>query len=118
METPYATETTMSFEEVVRSIIDHAGAKTVYGEPISAHGKTILPVAKVRYGFGGGSGRSGNTEQHGVGGGGGLMAKPIGVVEVTQTDTRFIPITSSWPLVVGIALGVALGLLVGTRITR
>jgi len=110
METPYATETLMPFEEVFRSIIEHAGAKTVYGEPISAKGKTIVPVAKVRYGFGGGSGRK-DKENHGGGGGGGLVANPLGVVEVTESDTRFIPITSNWPLVGAIALGVAFGLL-------
>jgi uncharacterized spore protein YtfJ len=117
METPHATETLMPFEEVFRSIIEHVGAKTVYGEPISTQGKTIVPVAKVRYGFGGGSGRN-DREKHGGGGGGGLLARPVGVVEVTQADTRFIPITSNWPLVGAIALGVGLGMWVFQRIGR
>jgi uncharacterized spore protein YtfJ len=33
-----------------------ATVKSVFGEPISAHGKTVVPVAKVVYGFGGGFG--------------------------------------------------------------
>jgi uncharacterized spore protein YtfJ len=115
METPYATENLMPYEEVFRSIIERVGVKTVYGEPISAQGKTIVPVAKVRYGFGGGAGRN-DKEKHGGGGSGGLVANPVGVVEVTETDTRFIPITSNWPLVGAIALGVAFGLCVFQRI--
>ena len=79
METPVAVN---RLEEVFKSIVDHAGTKTVFGEPVTLEGKTILPVAKVRYGFGGGSGRKGG-EQHGGGGGGGLVAKPVGVVEIT-----------------------------------
>ena len=33
-----------------------ATVKSVFGEPISAHGKTVVPVAKVASGFGGGFG--------------------------------------------------------------
>jgi len=118
METPFATEIQTPFEEVFRSVIDHAGAKTVYGEPVSIHGKLILPVAKLRYGFGGGSGRNRNSDHHGGGGGGGLVAKPVGVVEVTESDTRFIPVTSNWSLAGAIGLGAALGFLLARRIAR
>jgi uncharacterized spore protein YtfJ len=30
--------------------------KAIYGEPISAHGKTVVPVAKIMYGYGAGAG--------------------------------------------------------------
>ena len=33
-----------------------ASVKSVFGEPISANGKTVVPVAKLAYGFGGGFG--------------------------------------------------------------
>ncbi len=82
------------FEEAFKSIVEHVGTKIIFGEPVTVEGKTILPVGRVRYGFGGGSGRKGNGEQHGSGGGGGLVAKPVGVVEITQSETRFIPISS------------------------
>jgi len=39
------------FEDVFKTIVEHASAQMVYGEPISLQGKTVLPVAKVRYGF-------------------------------------------------------------------
>ena len=41
------------------SIVGQAGVKTVFGEPISAQGKTIIPVAKLIYGYGGGAGTGG-----------------------------------------------------------
>lgn len=109
METPLAVN---RLEEVFKSIVDHAGTKIIFGEPVTVEGKTILPVGRVRYGFGGGSGRKGNGEQHGGGGGGGLVAKPVGVVEITQSETRFIPISSNWSLIAAVALGVSLGLLI------
>jgi uncharacterized spore protein YtfJ len=108
MEQPVAAG--IKLEEVFKSIIEHAGAKAVYGEPVSVNGKTVLPVAQVRYGFG--SGGKGNG-QHG--GGGGLIAKPLGVVEITQSQTRFIPIVSSRALVIAVGLGVGLGFLAGSR---
>jgi uncharacterized spore protein YtfJ len=109
MEPPVAAESNTHLEEVFKSIIAHAGARTVYGEPVSVDGKTVLPVATVRYGFGGSSGGKGNNWQHGGGGGGGLIAKPLGVIEITQLQTRFIPIYSSRTLLLAIGLGVCIG---------
>jgi uncharacterized spore protein YtfJ len=98
-------------EDIFRSIIDHAGAKTVFAEPVSVDGKTVIPVAKIRYGFGGGSGQKENREQQGGGGGGGMVAKPVGVVEITQSQTRFIPIRSDWHFLAAFAIGICLGML-------
>ena len=77
----------------------------VFGDPIEAQGKTIIPVSKVTGGFGGGEGiapgaivsegsESGDNEDnaaHGKGGGGGLHNEAIGVFEITPNYTRFIP---------------------------
>jgi uncharacterized spore protein YtfJ len=87
------------FESFQDKIVNSAHVKTVFGEPIAAEGKTIIPVARIRYGFGGGMGsgpsRSGDERLgQGGGGGGGVMAVPIGVVEVTAAGTHFIPIHS------------------------
>jgi uncharacterized spore protein YtfJ len=50
----------MSTKELIDSAVEHlhtsASVKTVYGEPVVIDGKTIIPVAKVAYGFGGGAG--------------------------------------------------------------
>ena len=33
--------------------------KAIYGQPIAAHGKTVIPVAKIMYGYGAGAGTGG-----------------------------------------------------------
>ena len=53
----------MSMRDVIKSITDRihdtASVKNVYGDPITAQGKTVIPVAQVKYGFGGGGGQEG-----------------------------------------------------------
>ena len=93
----------------------HGSVRAETVRTLSVEGKTVLPVATVRYGFGGSSGGKGNNWQHGGGGGGGLVAKPLGVVEITQSQTRFIPIFSSRALVIAVGVGVCLGSLVASR---
>jgi uncharacterized spore protein YtfJ len=88
------------FESIQQVISSSANVKTVFGDPISAEGKTIIPVARVRYGFGGGMGtgptRSADEQRlgQGGGGGGGVIAQPVGVVEVSASGTRFVPVRS------------------------
>lgn len=90
---------------VVNQIIDRvknaARVELVYGESRELHGKSIIPIALVAYIFGGGEG-SGAGPHHngsgeiaaGVGGGGGGMVRvlPVGVLEVTDYETRMVPI--------------------------
>jgi uncharacterized spore protein YtfJ len=115
LETPVAAELHTKLSDVFQSMVEHASARLVYGEPVSAGGKTILPVATIRYGFGGGSGAKEDGQQRGGGGGGGLIAKPLGVVEVTESISRFIPITSNGSIVLAVGIGVALGLLLARK---
>ncbi len=122
----------MSTKELVDAAVEHiytrAGVKTVYGEPVVVDGKTIIPVAKVAYGFGGGAGSkkapasaAGKEApaKTGEGAGGGVAAKPVGVVEVTDEETKFVAFGQTkklaWAAAVGSAVGVLLGLLLGGR---
>ena len=77
-------------EGVVGSILDRirttARVELVYGEERRIGEKTIIPVAAVAYAFGGGSGGGGG------GGGGSVRVHPVGVLEITEDDTRLIPI--------------------------
>jgi uncharacterized spore protein YtfJ len=95
------------FEPLTRS----ASVKSVYGEAISANGKTIIPVARVAYGFGGGRGSkpSDSNPQEGEGGGGGVYAVPVGVLEVTETQTRFIALSDKRRLAGAALIGFCLG---------
>jgi uncharacterized spore protein YtfJ len=104
------------------SIVGQAGVKTVFGEPISAQGKTIIPIAKLIYGYGGGAGTGGvgNASAQGEGGGGGAAVRtiPVGVIEVSDQQTRFIPITSRKKLAAAALVGTLLGISLGWRKRR
>src|SRR5512143_4125042 len=109
------------FQAIAEQLQTSASVKTVYGEPISAHGKVIVPVAKVAYGFGGGSGKhtgEGGACPEGEGGGGGVAAKPVGVVEVSETCTRFIEFGGTRKLLFAAAAGALAGLMISGAFKR
>lgn len=96
-----------------------AHVKTVFGDPIPAQEKTIIPVGRVRYGFGGGGGQGKSAaEGEGLGFGAGVMAKPIGVIEVTPKGTVFIPITETRKRLLLLACGVFAGIVLGRSVFR
>ena len=77
-------------QSLKESVLGQANVKAIYGEPISAHEKTIIPVAKIMYGYGAGAGTGDlgekNTRGEGGGGGGGVRAIPVGVIEEQPAD--------------------------------
>ena len=90
----------MNASELLQKIGETLGStatvKSVFGEPIHVNGKTVVPVAKIAYGFGGGfgTGKDGaiaDRQGEGGGGGGGVRAFPAGALEITDTSTRFVP---------------------------
>ncbi len=77
----------------------------VYGDPIEMQGRTIIPVARIKYSVGGGSGggygpiaQEGDGQEeaaaggHGEGAGGSFSVKPIGIYDVTADKTVYRPI--------------------------
>ena len=94
-------------------VLGQANVKAIYGEPISAHEKTIIPVAKIMYGYGAGAGTGGmgdTSRGEGGGGGGGVRAIPVGVIEVSHQQTRFIPITDRKKLTGAVLAGIGVGI--------
>jgi uncharacterized spore protein YtfJ len=100
-----------NLQSMFERLSQSASVSSVYGEAISAHGKTIIPVARISYGFGSGSGRrqSESTPGEGEGGGGGLYAMPLGVLEITDTETRFIAMSDKRKLAGAALAGFCLG---------
>lgn len=105
-----------------------ATVKAIYGDPIEAGGRTVIPVARISYGLGGGfgtgsanHGKKQNAEQpaghgEGGGGGGGVTVTPLGIVEITQERTRYLPIRSGKGASAGAFLaGFIAGMLLGKR---
>jgi uncharacterized spore protein YtfJ len=114
----------MTAKELIESAVAHlrstATVKTVYGEPVVAEGKTIIPVARVAFGFGGGSGASKTDAENHIpsGAGGGMRAKPVGVVEITPHETKFVAFGLKKRLATAALLGSGIGLGLGFALRR
>jgi uncharacterized spore protein YtfJ len=75
------------------TVVDSAAVGNVFGQPITQDGVTVIPVARVVRGIGGGSGTAAETSADGEGGGGGLAvaARPVGVFVIKQGDVSWRP---------------------------
>lgn len=94
-------------ESVADKVGLHAGAKAVFGEPVERDGVTVIPVAQVIYGTGGGGGGS-YPDEFGAGAGGGALTRPIGYIELGPVGAVFRPIPHPWQnatLIVSVAFG-------------
>lgn len=100
------------------SLSKNSGVRSVFGEPVTAGDKTLLPVARVAYGFGGGAG-SGGAGEHGKGegggGGGGVRIKPVGVFVVGPGETRFLAAHDRKRSIGLLLIGAAVGALFAYR---
>ena len=93
-----------------------ATVRTVFGDPIRQGDLTVVPVAKVRWGFGGGGGRSEAAPSGpaaGTGGGGGVAADPVGYLEIGPAGATFRRISDAYPnplflLAAAIAAGIVI----------
>jgi uncharacterized spore protein YtfJ len=98
-----------------------ASVRAVFGEPVERGDVTIIPVARVRWGYGGGSGTGpvrsdstdGETISGGSGAGGGVMADPMGYVEVRHDGATYMPLSSPWlnPFVI-LASGISMAVVI------
>ena len=105
----------MDFAEMIQAMqekLTYSGSvKNVYGEPVQSGGKTVIPVAKIGYGFGGGTGAHPEEGRSGTGAGGGVGAKAAGVFEISEAGTRFIPADAGRQLALAAAAGFIFGFL-------
>ena len=106
---------TSLLERIAEVIQLNANAKQVYGEPVERDGTTIIPVAKIQWGFGGGGMGRGAAERGG--GGGGARAFPAGFIVMKNGEAEFRPHRDSRDvaLLAGAALG---GVLLGVLLSR
>lgn len=79
-------------------IDERATVKTMFGEAVHEDGRTIIPVAKVTYGFGFGAGRGAKKAheeegpREGGGGGGGVSVRPVAILDMDSKASRITPI--------------------------
>ena len=105
----------MDIQAVLRDLSERVAAsasvRAVFGEPVTAGERTVVPVAKVLYSFGAGGGR-GRQEHEGAGGGGGggtVAAWPAGALEVTPAGSRFLGYHDARMLGIAMGAGFMLG---------
>lgn len=102
-------------ERIAEQLQVHANAKQVYGEPVERNGTTIIPVARVQWGFGGGGIGRGLAERGG--GGGGARAFPTGFIELRDGKAEFRPIHDVSDVAAFAAAG-TVGLIVGIVLAK
>jgi uncharacterized spore protein YtfJ len=120
------------FEPIAELFQRSLSIRHVYGEPVQNGDTTVIPVAKVAYGFGAGGGRrprrgaegardesasaeEGRIDAQGEGGGGGVRMTPVGALEIGPHGTRFVRFHPLAPLIGAAALGVVVGWLLASR---
>jgi uncharacterized spore protein YtfJ len=100
--------------DVEQTVTSSASVKNIFGEPIQHNGRTVIPVARVAYGFGGGggsgSGKLPQGEGEGGGAGVGVVALPVGVVDISDEATRYISFAQERKLLGAFAIGALAGM--------
>ena len=87
------------FDRLFQSLGGNAQSSLVFGEAVHRGDTTVIPVARIAYGFGLGGGqgkglreRETRAEGGGSGGGGGVIGEPVGYIEIREgKGTRFVP---------------------------
>ena len=90
------------------SLPEKVGASTCFGTPVERDGHTLIPVARVSFGYGlgfgrgsgpqagySGNGTKGEGEGEGGGGGGGGSSAPVAVIDISEGRVEVQPITDS-----------------------
>lgn len=102
-------------EDTVAKLSDkfaaNADAKSVYGEAVQAGSRTIIPVAKVGYLVGATSGGRNGETVGGGSGGGGVRARPLGYIEITDVGARYVEMSAAKKTIAVVALGFVAGYL-------
>lgn len=89
----------MGVEDIIKEVAGElermVNTKTVVGEPITAFGKTIIPVSRISMGFGSGGGEAKKEGESGYGGGGGAGAKiePVAFIVISEDETKIFRIS-------------------------
>jgi uncharacterized spore protein YtfJ len=111
-------------ERLAQLVSAKAGVHAVFGEPVRQDNLTVIPVARVRWGFGGGGGHADGQPSgpaSGSGGGGGVAADPIGYLEIGLDGATFRPIREPYPsplFLIAAGLTVAIVIRSLARLTR
>lgn len=100
-----------------QELLDNASrgvsASQVFGDPYEKDGVTVIPVARVVGGGGGGYARD-----EGSGSGYGLLADPVGAYVITEGQVKWEPAVNVNKIVTGAFVVAALSILSSPRIIK
>ena len=83
-------------DELLSMLADRMGARfgasSVFAAPVERDGVTVIGVANVRFGMGGGSGTDPTKGGEGEGAGGGGTMSASGYIELKDGRSRYVPV--------------------------
>ncbi|MDX1690456.1 MAG: spore germination protein GerW family protein [Acidimicrobiia bacterium] len=107
------SELAAKVSESLGRVLAPVGVADVFGAPLEAGDRIVVPAAAVErgggFGFGGGGHAGDAGGGGGGGGGGGVQGRPVAVVEITDQGVEVHPVLDLTRLGVA-AVGVALAL--------
>ena len=116
---PLVTELFNTIGERIKAT---ARVETIYGETRVVEGRTVIPVAEMRYAFGGGAGQGPKSDIEsdgeapgGGGGGGAVSVSPVGFLVLAEDGERFVPVN---PPLRKLALAGVFGFMQGFSIAK
>lgn len=100
-----AAEQVSLTDRLIERIVDRfggrVGVQALFGEPVERGESTLVPVGRLRWLFGAGTGSAsipgGDGSGDGSGGGGAAIADPVGYIEMGPSGIRFRPIVGLPP---------------------
>jgi hypothetical protein len=90
-------------DRLIEQIGGHSGAQAAFGKPVERGELTIVPVARLRWFVGAGAGSgpamgsAGGPMGEGSGGGAGVLADPVGYLEIGPSGAAYRPIVDPYP---------------------
>ena len=116
----------MKVSKTLHALVDRlqvgASVRNVYGDPVQVGDRTVIPIARVSYGFGAGGRASGsektNRQQAEEVVAAAFSARPVGALEITEARTRFIAFVDPVRLGATLLIGFLIGLAVNRRAAR
>jgi uncharacterized spore protein YtfJ len=105
-------------ERIAERIAGSTRATAVFGKPVERKGVTVIPVARARWAFGGGSGVDPESGANGGGGGGAGTVKAVGYIEVRKDRVVYVPIRDWGMIALASAALAAMGLVAGGVLRR
>ncbi len=80
-------------EDMIAHLAERLGAtataSAVFGAPVEQDGVKIIPVARARWGIGGGNSKNRKKDEKGSGIGGGVQTTPVGYIEFTSSGVEY-----------------------------